>query len=113
MMADGIDLVAGLVEREVMDVHRDFSCASTFLAAGSKKRRKPSLSPPAAEQPVAPGVKSRYSTRPASLALELAEPLALSPVEDFDPGLAVQVVDVGDLADAADGESRPVGREGQ
>ena len=69
-----------------MDVHRGLLLRKHLLAGGVEEEQEAVVVAAGAEQPVAPGVEPQVLDHPASLALDFAEPLPGSPVEDLDRG---------------------------
>src|SRR6266568_206631 len=96
-------LAAG-IEHEVVDVHRNLVLLDRLVRLQVEEHQKAVARPAGPEQPLALRVKFEVIHEPLELvAGELVGALRRLPVEDLDTGVALEVVDVADLADTADG----------
>src|SRR5262249_24684031 len=109
MVTDGIEPVVGFGGGEVVDIHRGFDLGERFLTCGVGEEEEAIRVSAGTEEPMPVGVKLEPFDHAASFARPAAAPLALAQIEALDPGFVVEMIDLPDLPDPADGEMGPIG----
>ena len=104
MMSGYVDCIAGFVQGETMHVHWCFFLRDYLTGREVEESEETVLvAPPGRKQPISCGMKvETLHERLVLVARKLVGMRPLFPVEYLEPRLAVQVIDVGDLAAAAD-----------
>src|SRR5262249_52755574 len=111
LVPDRVDPIAGLVEGGVVDVHWHAALMDHRATFNILKREEAIAAAADGAEPLRS--PDELVENALLLTVELVDAHAADPIVDFDARRALQGVDVADLADAADGELRAVGRKRQ
>src|SRR5579875_2089505 len=104
-MPGRVNRLGFFVEHERMDVHRRFFLPEGFVGLEIEEQKEAVVGPAAAEQPITLRMKRQMFDDSFEFVVNVfVRLLTLLPVENLYAGLAVEMIDVADLADAASGQ---------
>src|SRR5262245_44754806 len=96
-------------QQEIVNVHRCLFLFDRLLCVQIEEHQEAVSSPTSAEEPFPLGMEFEVIDKAVEfVAWELVSALGALPVEDLDARSAVEMINIADLADAADGQLRPV-----